>query len=70
MIPLTFAGMGTRDTAFILLFSKFYEPSLMVSFGMLFSLRYFLPGLIGLIWLRKYVSGEKKNGKNHKVDTL
>jgi glycosyltransferase 2 family protein len=55
LIPITLVGMGTRDTAFIVLFRDYAPADVMVLFGLLFSLRYFVPALVGLIWTRRYV---------------
>ena len=55
MIPITIAGMGTRDAAFVMLFSYYVPAQMIIIFGLLFSLRYFVPALIGLIWTKRYV---------------
>lgn len=59
MIPITLAGMGTRDSALIFLFQSYAPAPLMLGVGILASLRYFLAALIGLPWTRKFI---------HKVD--
>ncbi len=55
MIPITLAGLGTRDAVFINLFSGFADKSHLILFGLLFSLRYFIPAFIGLIWLNRSI---------------
>lgn len=60
LIPLTIVGMGTRDTVFLILFKKFFEAPLIAGFGILFTLRYLIPGFIGLIWVKKYLVDEGK----------
>ena len=56
MIPITIAGMGTRDTAFVLLFAKFLPRPDIILFGIIFSFRYIIPALIGSIWSRKFIN--------------
>ena len=54
MIPVTLAGMGTRDSAIIFIFLNYADPSHLLGVGLLFSfLRYWLPALIGLPYFRK-----------------
>ncbi len=53
LLPLTVSGMGTRDAAFILLLSAYADPAVLALFGILFSLRYIIPGIIGLIWAKE-----------------
>lgn len=53
MIPITVSGFGTRDATFILLLSNYINYESIVLFGILFSLRYILLSLIGLIWLNE-----------------
>ncbi len=58
LIPVTLSGMGTRDAAFIILFSAFASSAEMALYGILFSLRYFLPAILGLFWVKEVA--EKK----------
>jgi glycosyltransferase 2 family protein len=51
MVPITIAGIGTRDAAFIYLFKDIVSPSVMAVFGMIFSLRYIIPAIGGLPFL-------------------
>ncbi|MDP3920111.1 MAG: lysylphosphatidylglycerol synthase transmembrane domain-containing protein [Candidatus Omnitrophota bacterium] len=64
LLPLTVAGVGTRDSAMIYLFKPLEEVSLIVGVGLFVSLRYFVPGLLGLPFLNQYVvkSGMPKDG--------
>lgn len=55
MIPVTIAGMGTRDAAFIFLFSSYAPAQVMILFGLIFSLRYVIPALLGLLWVNRYM---------------
>lgn len=56
MIPITIAGMGTRDTALIVLFSGYAPSSLILGVGILCSLRYWIIALVGLPFVRGYLS--------------
>ena len=56
LLPITFAGIGTRDAAII----YFYEPYLGTdggaALGLLTTLRYFVPALLGLPFFMKYLN--------------
>jgi len=56
MIPITIAGMGTRDSALIVLFSGYAPSSLILGVGILCSLRYWVIALVGLPFVREYLS--------------
>lgn len=56
MIPITIAGMGTRDSALIVLFAGYAPSSLILGVGILCSLRYGILGLAGLPFVRGYLS--------------
>lgn len=60
LVPLTIAGMGTRDSAMIYFFSPYEKVSLIVGVGLFASLRYLIPGALGLPFLNQYVVREKK----------
>lgn len=48
LLPLTFAGVGTRDAALIYLFRPFMDPGTGAAVGLLCTLRYVLPAMGGL----------------------
>jgi glycosyltransferase 2 family protein len=48
LLPLTFAGIGTRDAALVLLFAPYMAAADAAALGVLCTLRYFLPALGGL----------------------
>lgn len=48
MLPITLAGIGTRDLAIIVFFAPWAPVELAVGVGLLSHLRYILPGLAGL----------------------
>lgn len=52
LIPITIAGIGTRDASFTKIFANYASPALLVIYGLLFSLRYVIPAVIGLIWIK------------------
>lgn len=55
LIPITIAGMGTRDSAIIYLFSLWASPSICLGVGLLYSLfAYWFLALIGLSIMKKY----------------
>ncbi len=60
LIPITLGGMGTRDAALIYLFSSRFGYDTMAGIGLLVSTRYWVPSLVGLPFLRAYVSGSKE----------
>jgi len=55
LVPITLAGVGTRDSAMIYFFSPYEDPSLIVGVGLFSSLRYFVPGILGLPFLNRYL---------------
>ncbi len=60
-IPVTLGGMGTRDSAIILLFSEYAKPAELLGVGILFSFfRYWLLALIGIPFMKKYIKFKNK----------
>jgi glycosyltransferase 2 family protein len=58
LVPITIAGMGTRDSALIRLLAAQAAPEISLAVGMLYSLfGYWLPGLVGLPFLRSAMRG-------------
>jgi len=55
LLPLTFAGIGTRDAALILLFQPYLAASTAGALGVLCTLRYVLPALGGLPLVGQYL---------------
>ena len=60
LIPITIAGMGTRDSALIYLFAPYEDPALMLGVGLFASLRYLVPGILGLPFLNRYLAKEPR----------
>jgi uncharacterized protein (TIRG00374 family) len=51
LLPLTFAGIGTRDAALIYFYSPYMAAADGAALGVLCTMRYFLPALAGLPFL-------------------
>jgi hypothetical protein len=57
LIPVTIGGMGTRDAAFIYLFSAYSSSSASITVGLFFSLlRYWLLALLGMPFMGNLAS--------------
>ena len=56
LLPLTFAGVGTRDAALILFYQPYFDEATAAALGILATARYFLPAIGGLPFLGKYLS--------------
>lgn len=64
LLPVTIAGMGTRDAALIRLMAGHALPAVSLSVGILYSLcGYWLPGLAGLPFLRWALGRGKSTGE-------
>jgi len=55
LLPFTFAGVGTRDAALIFLYSPFFDAATGAALGILCTVRYLLPGLLGLPFLSGFL---------------
>ncbi|NET09176.1 MAG: flippase-like domain-containing protein [Merismopedia sp. SIO2A8] len=60
LLPFTFAGVGTRDEALILLYAPYFDKVTAVGLGLLCTSRYLLPAIGGLPFLSQYLSVLKK----------
>lgn len=54
LLPLTFAGVGTRDAALILFYQPFFDQPVGAALGLLCTSRYFIPAVAGLPFLGRY----------------
>ena len=64
-LPITIAGMGTRDLSLVYLFSAYSTNSASISVGILFSfLRYWILALIGIPFL-SVLKGERDVATNY-----
>ncbi len=61
LVPLTFAGIGTRDAAVIYLFAPFMAAPAAAALGLMLTLRYLLAGLAGLPFLSEYINMLRRN---------
>lgn len=56
-LPLTIAGLGTREAAFVLLYSPWAQPGVLVSAGLLVSfIEYIMVSIIGLLFLPRFLA--------------
>ena len=51
LLPLTFAGVGTRDAALVLFYQPYFSPATAAALGLLCTSRYLLPAIGGLPFL-------------------
>lgn len=56
LLPLTFAGVGTRDAALIALYEPYFSAATGAALGLLCTSRYVLPAIGGLPFLNQYLS--------------
>jgi glycosyltransferase 2 family protein len=57
LLPLTFAGVGTRDAALIFFFRAYLDAPTGAALGILCTMRYVLPALAGLPYITSYLPG-------------
>ena len=62
LLPLTFAGIGTRDAALIVLYQPFMNSGTAAALGLFCTLRYIVPALAGLPFLTGYLETMRNNG--------
>ncbi|MGF1536265.1 MAG: lysylphosphatidylglycerol synthase transmembrane domain-containing protein [Elainellaceae cyanobacterium] len=65
LLPLTFAGVGTRDAALIAFYAPFFNAQVGAALGLLCTSRYLLPAVAGLPFLERYLSAIGDN-RSHK----
>lgn len=56
LLPLTFAGVGTRDAALILFYQPYFDEPTAAALGLLCTSRYLLPAIGGLPFLGQYLT--------------
>ncbi len=56
LVPISLWGLGTRDTALVLLYQDVAPAATMAAVGSLTALRYLVPGLIGIPFLSQSVA--------------
>lgn len=60
LLPLTFAGVGTRDAALVLFYSPYFPEATAAALGVLCTGRYLLPALGGLPFVSHYIGLTRK----------
>ena len=60
LLPLTFAGIGTRDAALIFFYQDYFNEPTGAALGLLCTSRYFLPAVIGLPFLGQMLAAKNK----------
>jgi len=65
LLPLTFAGVGTRDAALILFYQPYFNAQTAAALGILCTSRYLIPAIAGLPFLGHYLSTARP--PTHKV---
>ena len=63
LLPLTFAGVGTRDAALIWFYQPYFSEAVGAALGLLCTSRYFIPALVGLPFLGQMMATVKKYKK-------
>lgn len=56
LLPLTFAGVGTRDAALIAFYQPYFDAATAAALGLLCTSRYLLPAIGGLPFLGQYMA--------------
>lgn len=56
LLPLTFAGVGTRDAALIAFYQPYFNATNAAALGLLCTSRYLLPAIGGLPFLEQYLT--------------
>jgi len=55
LLPLTFAGVGTRDAALIVFYQPYFNAPTAAALGLLCTSRYIIPAIAGLPFLGQYL---------------
>ncbi|NEQ17581.1 MAG: UPF0104 family protein, partial [Moorea sp. SIO3E2] len=63
LLPLTFAGVGTRDAALIFFYQRYFPKEEAAALGLLCTSRYLLPAIGGLPFLGQYLTTVRDLGK-------
>jgi len=64
LLPLTFAGVGTRDAALVIFYRPYFDATVAAALGLLCTARYFLPAIGGLPFLGQYLTAVKQMKKS------
>jgi glycosyltransferase 2 family protein len=64
LLPLTFAGVGTRDAALIVFYQPYLDGATAAALGVLCTSRYLMPAIAGLPFLNQYLASLKQFRQN------
>ncbi|AFZ43606.1 hypothetical protein PCC7418_1411 [Halothece sp. PCC 7418] len=56
LLPLTFAGIGTRDAALVFFYHSYLDGPTAAALGLLCTSRYFIPAVAGLPFMGRYLA--------------
>ena len=59
LVPLTFAGIGIRDGALVVLYNGLLSPAGAAALGIFMTSRYAVPALAGLPFFHRYLSAAR-----------
>ena len=62
-LPFTFAGLGARDVALVVLLARYSTPEVAAAMGVLISTRSLLPPLLGMPIMRPYLSSAVQDAR-------
>ena len=55
LMPFTLAGIGTRDTAFVYIYSNYFSAATGAALGLFATMRYVIPAFLGIPFLSFYM---------------
>lgn len=64
LLPLTFAGIGTRDAAIVYFYQDYLNETTAAALGLMCTSRYFIPAFIGLPFLGQMLAAAKAISKS------
>jgi len=67
LVPLTFAGVGTRDAVLVVLLGGIMGKETAAALGVLFWLRYLVPGILGLPLMPKFMRHTMAHAEARKI---
>ena len=70
LLPLTFAGIGTRDAAIIYFYQDYFNEATGAALGLLCTSRYFIPALIGLPFLGQMLGAVKTSEDGRQISRI
>ena len=64
LLPLTFAGVGTRDAALVFFYASYFTAPTAAALGLLCTARYLLPALGGLPFAGPYLGSVRRSARD------